>query len=443
MPKRSNVSISGRTVEELSVKGKDTIFWDRALPGFGVRVYPSGRKIYVVQSRARGTPKRITLGAHGHLTAERARKRAAHAIDRIKRGEEPVNAPSPAEATLADLAERYMSAHVAVNCNAHTAGIYRGSLDNHILPTLGALPLGSVERSHVAALHYRLRDTPRAANRALMVLSKMFTLAAAWGLVAEGHNPCRTVRKYRENKRERFLTRDEYRRLGAALAEAEAAVSVWPYAIAALRLLMLTGCRLNEILTLRWDDVDRTAGEFRLRDSKTGARMVPLTPTAEAVLAEIIRVPDNPWINVGKKPGTRLTSINCGLVSIAGASWSGRCAHPRSPAQLRQQGACGRGEPVDDRQAARPRRHPEYCALRSSGRETRSGSRRPEWATASAPTLWRSTEMPLKRVRICVGPSCRADRRHDGAYGREATCRARGAHIPILIDTNSAKVVFM
>ena len=309
MPKRSNVSISGRTVEELSVKGKDTIFWDRALPGFGVRVYPSGRKVYVVQSRARGTPRRVTLGAHGNLTAERARKRAAHAIDRIKRGEEPVNAPSPAEATLADLAERYMSGHVAVNCNAHTAGIYRGSLDNHILPTLGALPLGSVERSHVAALHYRLHDTPRAANRALMVLSKMFTLAAAWGLVAEGHNPCRTVRKYRENKRERYLTRDEYRRLGATLAAAAAAGSVWPYAITALRLLMLTGCRLNEILTLRWDDVDRTAGEFRLRDGKTGARMVPLTPTAEAVLAEIIRVPDNPWINVGKKPGTRLTSI--------------------------------------------------------------------------------------------------------------------------------------
>ena len=142
-----------------------------------------------------------------------------------------------------------------------------------------------VERAHVSALHYRLRETPRAANRALAVLSKMFSLAAAWGLVPDGTNPCRAVRKYKERKRERFLSREEYRRLGQALAEAEAEAgregAVSPYAIAALRLLMLTGCRLNEILTLRWDDVDRTAGEFRLRDGKTGTRMVPLTPTAE------------------------------------------------------------------------------------------------------------------------------------------------------------------
>ena len=204
---------------------------------------------------------------------------------------------------------------MAQNCNAHTAGIYRGSLENHILPALGMMPLAMVETAHVAALHYRLRETPRAANRALSVLSKMFSLAAAWGMVADGTNPCRGVRKYKEKKRERFLTRDEYRRLGMALAEAEAeaeagadgAVSL--YAIAALRLLMLTGCRRNEILTLRWDDIDRTAGEFRLRDGKTGARMVPLTPTAETVLAGIVRVPNNPWVIVGKQPGTHLSTI--------------------------------------------------------------------------------------------------------------------------------------
>ena len=208
-----------------------------------------------------------------------------------------------------------MAAHVAQNCNAHTAGIYRGSLENHILPALGMMPLGMVERSHVQALHYRLRETPRAANRALSVLSKMFSLACAWGLVADGTNPCRAVRKYREKKRERFLSRAEYRRLGSALAEAEADAAagadgaVSPYAIAALRLLMLTGCRLNEILTLRWDDIDRTAGEFRLRDGKTGARMVPLTPTAETVLEGIPRLPHNPWVIVGRQPGTRLNSI--------------------------------------------------------------------------------------------------------------------------------------
>ena len=124
------------------------------------------------------------------------------------------------------------------------------------------MPLGAVERSHVAALHYRLRDTPRAANRALMILSKMFSLASAWGLAPERPNPCRSVRKYKEGKRERFLTREEYRRLGAALAEAEFDGSAWPPAVSALRLLMLTGCRLNEILTLRWEEVEEYPLQF-------------------------------------------------------------------------------------------------------------------------------------------------------------------------------------
>ena len=313
MPRRSTLTLSGRAVDALAVSARDVIVWDRELAGFGVRVYPSGRKVYVVQSRAGGGPRRVTLGTHGEITATQARKRAAQVIDRIKRGEEPAALLPQTGTTVADLAERYMSAHVPQNCNAHTAGIYRGSLENHILPALGMMPLGLVERAHVSALHYRLRETPRAANRALAVLSKMFSLAAAWGLVPDGTNPCRAVRKYKERKRERFLSREEYRRLGQALAEAEAEAgregAVSPYAIAALRLLMLTGCRLNEILTLRWDDVDRTAGEFRLRDGKTGTRMVPLTPTAEAVLAGIRRMPINPWVIVGKQPGTHLPTI--------------------------------------------------------------------------------------------------------------------------------------
>ena len=315
MPRRSALVLTGRAVDALGARERDVIVWDRELAGFGVRVYPSGRKVYVVQTRAGGRPRRVTLGTHGEITTTQARLRAARVIDRIKRGEEPAVLPACAGTTVADLAQRYMSAHVAQNCNTHTAGIYRGSLENHILPALGMMPLGLVESAHVAALHYNLRATPRAANRALAVLSKMFTLAAAWGLVADGTNPCRAVRKYKEKKRERFLSREEYRRLGAALAEAEAEAAtgaegaVSPYAIAALRLLMLTGCRLGEILTLRWDDVDRTAGEFRLRDGKTGARMVPLTPTADAVLAAIERLPQNPWIIAGRQPGTHLATI--------------------------------------------------------------------------------------------------------------------------------------
>ena len=201
MPKRNDLTISKRTVDGLSA-AEDAVFWDHDLPGFWVRVYPTRRKVYVVQSRGPGGPKRVTLGRHGEISAEQARGKAAGVIDRIKRGHDPVPPPPAPGLTVADLAERYMEGHVAVNCNAHTAGIYRGSLDNHILPALGKLAIGAVGREHAAALHYGLRDTPRAANRALMVLTKMFSLAEAWGLAPEGSNPCRFVVKYREHPRE-------------------------------------------------------------------------------------------------------------------------------------------------------------------------------------------------------------------------------------------------
>ena len=147
------------------------------------------------------------------------------------------------------------------------------------------------------------------ANRAVGVLSKMYALAEIWELVPPGRNPCRSVRHFEEELRERFLTLEEFDRLGDALREADTKSSPWPPAIAAIRLLMLTGCRKGEILTLRWDDVDRTARELRLRDTKSGPRMVPLTPAVEKVLDGIPRSEGNPWVIPSRKPGAHLPDL--------------------------------------------------------------------------------------------------------------------------------------
>ena len=116
--------------------------------------------------------------------------------------------------------------------------------------------------------------------------------------------------KYRERKRERFLTEGEFRRLGRLLSEAAAEGGMSARAAAAIRLLMLTGCRRNEILTLRWEDVDLDAGELHLRDAKTGPRAVPLSPSAAKILADLPRVAGGPWVFPGKKPGDHLSSID-------------------------------------------------------------------------------------------------------------------------------------
>ena len=309
MPKRSKLTISKRTVDRLSIGRKETVFWDQELPGFGVRLYPSGSKIYVAQSRGPAGIRRISLGRHGEITAQEARKQAGAAIARIKSGKDPIPALRGRTLTVADLAERYMEGHVIVRCNAHTQRIYAGSLKNHILPALGKIPVVSVGRTKVAALHYGLRETPRAANRALMVLSKMFALAEAWGLVPLGSNPCRFVLRYREGRRERFLTEEEYQRVGRALCTLEAEGPVRARAVGALRLLMLTGCRLGEVLTLQWNDIDRKAGELRLRESKTGARMVPLTPAGLQVLSGITPVQQSLWVFAGPRPDRHLSQL--------------------------------------------------------------------------------------------------------------------------------------
>ena len=132
----------------------------------------------------------------------------------------------------------------------------------------------------------------------------------SWFRVPDGTNPCRSVRKYPAHGRERFLTDTEFRRLGEVLGEAPTEGGVSVHAVAAIRLLMLTGCRKSEILSLQWTDIDLEAGELRLRESKTGPRAVPLSPPAAKVLAELPRVPGNPWVIPGQKPDTHMTNLD-------------------------------------------------------------------------------------------------------------------------------------
>ena len=285
------------------------------ISGFGVRVYPSGSKHYVVQTRAGGkAAKRVTVGRHGIVTAEEARRRAALAIARIKAGEEP--APEPVAVTLAEsptvchLARVYLDEHVAVRCKPNTAAVYRLIVHKHLLPALGKTPALAVDHARVTELHHSLRATPVMANLVVGTLSRIWNAAENRGLVPEASNPCRLVVKNRERGRERFLSEEEFRRLGRLLAEAETRKGVSVHAVAAIRLLLLTGCRRNEILTMRWRDVDLEARELNLVDSKTGARTVPLSPEAVEVLLNIPRVDGNPYVIPGKIRGRHLRNLN-------------------------------------------------------------------------------------------------------------------------------------
>ena len=312
MKKPTMKTLSNRAVGKLEVE-KDTVYWDRDLTGFGVRVYPTGSKVYIAQARGPEGPKRVAVGRHGVINADEARKRAAHIIARIKAGEEAVPEPmKPAGGpTVAELCARYLSEYVSVRCKPGTAALYRSVINRHVLPAFGKIPLARLSRAQVAEFHQSLYETPAVANMALRTLSSMYELAREWELVADGlSNPCRSIMKYPERRRERFLTDSEFIRLGEALEEVETRGGASASAVAAIRLLALTGCRRSEVLRLRKEDVALEAGELRLPDSKTGARAVPLPPQAVELLAGLLSAHDGPWVIPGRKPGTHLGNID-------------------------------------------------------------------------------------------------------------------------------------
>ena len=160
----------------------------------------------------------MTVGRHGVINADEARRRAALIIARVKAGEEPLPASRSARPangpTVAELAARYFEEHVAVRCKPKTAETARTAVNRYILPALGKLPSMAVRRTQVMALHHRLADRPAMANAVLATLSHMYTLAEEWGAISEGTNPCRSVVKYPARRRERFLTDAEFDRLG-------------------------------------------------------------------------------------------------------------------------------------------------------------------------------------------------------------------------------------
>ena len=306
--------ITKRVVDALTAREREFMLWDRDIKGFGVRVHPSGRKVYVVKYRYRGRVVKTTIGPHGTIPPAAARARAAEIITAARTGRDLVGRnlrELQTEApTVRELVGRFVEEYVPARCKASSAQSYERALRQHVLPRLGNRRVADITRADVTALHHQMRAIPYAANRTIGILSAVFTAAELWGMRPEGTNPCRHVKRFREKRRERFLSDEEYRRLGAVLREAERTGAVAASAVAAIRLLMLTGCRLSEIMTLRWENVALESAELRLPDSKTGAKTVHLGSAAVAVLGGIARVEGNPWVVTGRRPGSRVASLH-------------------------------------------------------------------------------------------------------------------------------------
>jgi len=301
--------ITKRIVDFAKPKSKEYFIWDSEMRRFGLRVLPSGRKSYVIHYRRNGRYRRLTVGQHGELTPSEARDIAREHLVEVARGGDPsqrrrIERRAP---NVSALGERLIKEHAIVRLKPSTQREYDRAVRIFINPAIGGFKVGEVTRGDISQLHHRLRHIPYQANRVLGVLSKMFNMAEIWGLRPDGSNPCRHISKYPERKRERFLSSDELRQLAQVLEQAEITGAESQAAITAIRLLVLTGCRLGEIQTLRWDYID--GSYIVLPDSKTGPRRLPLTPAIRHVLSGIDREQGNPYVIQGKLPGSHLTDM--------------------------------------------------------------------------------------------------------------------------------------
>ena len=273
----ATLRLTQRRVDTLKPRKTAYDLRDRDLKGFGVRVLPSGAKRYFIHSQHRGRRVWKIVGQVGSIGADDARARARTMLATIREGsdDEIAGAPDIAFETVADeVFQRY-----ARNWKPSTLKVNRGYYHNQILPWFRGRAIGGITAHDVRHWFASLHNTPVAADRSAPVLSVIMRQAEVYGYRPEGTNPCTGIKRYRRQGRERFLSMAEVRRLGEVLARHEADR---PEAVAIIRLLLLTGCRTGEIVSLKWHFYRE--GKLFLPDSKTGPRTVWLSSAARAIL---------------------------------------------------------------------------------------------------------------------------------------------------------------
>ncbi len=327
--------LTKRVVDAARPGEKDLFVWDDELRGFGLRVRPSGRKFYVAQRKRDGRTVRVMLGEHGRdLTCDQARQKAEAELPQLLAVADARDARK-ADITLAELCDRWIAAGCPrakpgrdgrAALKPGSATIYKSAIARHIKPLLGDRKLASLTQVDLAKFQSdvaagktaanektrkrgraRVTGGPGIAGRVTAYLASILTWGRKHGLLAA--NPAAGVEIIPSGRRDRYLSAEELRILGKALAAAESDGANANF-VAASRLLALTGCRRNEVMSLTWREVDLEAGLLRLRDSKGGPKLVPLTPVARQVLAAVPRIQDVDWVFPGSRGAGPARGIN-------------------------------------------------------------------------------------------------------------------------------------
>ena len=288
-------------------------------------IHPTGKKTYYFLYRFNNSTKqRLKVGVHGSITCEIAREIVRGWTGDLARGVDPKGHSKKQELeakqslSMKDFLTLFTEKHRKVRNKESTISADNYRLKGVILPFFGNLKISEITCEDIMGLQYYLKDSPIQFNRCYALLSKAFSLEELWGHRPKNSNPCQGIQKYPERKKERFLTSEELEKLDEILKRKDVLNVTSPYSIAAIRMLMYTGCRLGEILSLKWTEVFLKEAYLHLKDSKTGEKTVPLNESAKAILNNLKKDKENPYVFIGAKPGACLTNISRAWIKIRG-----------------------------------------------------------------------------------------------------------------------------
>lgn len=301
------------------------LVWDTEITGFGIRCQRRD-KVYIFSKRIKGRQRQITIGKHGEpWTVEMARDRARILLGAIAEGKDPaqIRDDSKSRPTISELCDRYIDEYAVPHKKPSSVETDLLNLKNHIKPLLGKRFVSDVSTADIDKF---MRDVkagksvlrsemgkkpvtggPGAANRSLALLSSAFGEAIKWGWM--NTNPARGVPKFKEEKKERFLSEIELAAIGSAIETLQQEGIANPIALHAIRLLIFTGARRGEVLSLKWSNIDFERQIILLEDSKTGAKPVLLNAPALEVLSTQKRQGRNPYVFPGLIENEHLKEI--------------------------------------------------------------------------------------------------------------------------------------
>ena len=303
------ITFTKKRIEAIEPSSKTQVFNDSKITGLHLRVYSSGKKVFYLYFRTQsGEQRRPKIGDATSISVETARNQARVILGEVSKGLDPVNHQRTSNLSLRNFCKIFDEKHLSKHVKPSTARTYRSLISSVILPSVGSKRIELIKRSDVEAMLNRKGTQPTSANHALALLRLIIKKAQQWEYVPEFQNPCLNIQKFKTETKERFLSGSDRIALSHILQKFEKKKLAPINAITIIRLLMLTGCRKNEIVKLHWGEVRIEEGVLRLRDSKTGRKDVILSQEAIQLLRGIKRT-DSLYVFPGKNEEAPLKGL--------------------------------------------------------------------------------------------------------------------------------------